>query len=225
MGGTGTDGAGGTGAMDDREREVRRRMAAHELYSDGAPGLEGLAEERLRGKERADAYNRTGARDAAGRERLLRELFGAVGERAWIEPPLHVAYGNHVQLGDDVYANFGLTLIDDTEVVIGDRVMFAPHVTITTTGHPVHPALRADGTQFSAPVRIEDDVWIGAGVTVLPGITIGRGSVIGAGSVVTANVPPMVVAAGTPARVLRPITDADREWSYRPPGTLRTDEA
>ncbi|MGX1515973.1 sugar O-acetyltransferase [Streptomyces collinus] len=205
---------------DPREREVRRRMAARELYADGAPGLEGLAEERLRGKELADAYNRTGARDEEGRRALLEELLASLGTGVWIEPPLHVAYGNRVHLGDDVYANFGLTLVDDVEVFVRDRVMFAPHVTVSTTGHPVHPGLRQDGTQFSAPVRIEDDVWIGAGALIMPGVTVGRGSVVGAGSVVTAHVPPMTVVAGTPARVLREITDADREWTYRPPRTL-----
>ncbi|WP_267714563.1 sugar O-acetyltransferase [Streptomyces sp. CoH17] len=132
-----------------------------------------------------------------------------------------MAYGSRTHLGDDVYANFGLTLVDDVEVFVGNRVMFAPHVTVSTTGHPVHPDLRRDGTQFSAPVRIEDDVWIGAGALIMPGVTVGRGSVVGAGSVVTAHVPSMTVVAGTPARVLREITDADRTWSHRPPRTLR----
>ncbi|MER7486065.1 sugar O-acetyltransferase [Streptomyces sp. NPDC126497] len=206
---------------DDAEREVRRRMAAHELYTDSAPGLDRLEEERLRGKELAAAYNATGPRDEEARRALLDGLLGSVGRGVWIEPPLHVAYGRHVHLGDDVYANFGLTLVDDVEVLVGDRVMFAPHVTVSTTGHPVHPELRRDGSQFSAAVRIEDDVWIGAGAVLLPGVTVGRGSVVGAGSVVTADVPPMTVVAGTPARVLRPITDADRRWSHRPPGTAR----
>lgn len=207
--------------LDDPEREVRRRMAARELYTDQAPGLEALAEERVRGKELADEYNRTSPRQTATRETLLRKLFGTVGERVFVEPPLHVAYGGHVHLGHDVYADFGLTLVDDTDVFVGDRVMFGPHVTVTTSGHPVHPGLRRDGTQFSAPVTIEDDVWIGSGAVLLPGITVGRGSVVGAGSVVTADVPPMVVAVGSPARVLREIIDADRAWTYRPPGPMR----
>ncbi|MFV0137790.1 sugar O-acetyltransferase [Streptomyces sp. HMX87] len=206
--------------MTPEEREVRRTMAARELYSDGGPGLEGLAEERFRGKELADACNRTGARDQEGRRALLREMLGPLGTGVWIEPPLHVAHGNHVHLGDDVYADFGLTPVDDVEAVVGDRVMFAPHVTVSTTGHPVHPALRRDGSQFSAPVRVEDDVWIGAGALIMPGVTVGRGSLVGAGSVVTARVPPMTVVAGSPARVLREITDADREWTHRPPRTL-----
>ena len=206
--------------MDDREREVRRRMAAHELYTDAAPGLEGLEEERIRGKELADEYNATRPRQTAERERLLRELFGSVGERVWVEPPLHVAYGNRVHLADDVYVNFNLTLVDDVEVFIGSRVMLAPNVTITTTGHPVHPDLRRGGSQFSAPVRIEDDVWIGAGAVLLPGVVIGAGSVVGAASVVTGSVPPGVVVAGSPARIIREITDADRDWTYRPPRDL-----
>jgi galactoside O-acetyltransferase len=206
--------------MDEREREVRRRMAAHELYTDAAPGLEGLEEERIRGKELADEYNATRPRQTAERERLLRELFGSVGERVWVEPPLHVAYGNRVHLADDVYVNFNLTLVDDVEVFIGSRVMLAPNVTITTTGHPVHPDLRRGGSQFSAPVRIEDDVWIGAGAVLLPGVVIGAGSVVGAASVVTGNVPAGVVVAGSPARIIREITDDDRDWTYRPPRDL-----
>lgn len=195
-------------------------MAAHELYTDAGSGLDGLDEERIAGKDLAYDFNATRPRQTAERDRILRELFGSVGERLWIEPPLHVAYGRYSHFGDDVFVNFNLTLVDDVEVRVGSRVMFAPNVTITTTGHPVHPELRADGTQFSAPVTIEDDVWIGTGVIILPGVTIGRGSVIGAGAVVAGNVPPMVVAAGVPARVIRPVTDADRDWSYRPPRDL-----
>lgn len=206
--------------MTDREREVRRRMAEHELYTDYGPGLEVLDEARTRGKELVHEFNASYPRDHAGRERLLRELFGTMGERVWVEPPLRVMYGSHVHLGDDVYVNVGLTLVDDGEVHVGSRVMFAPNVTVITTGHPVHPELRRDGSQFSAPVRIEDDVWLGAGATILPGVTIGAGSVVGAGAVVTGNVPPNVVVAGVPARVIREITDADREFRYRPPRDL-----
>lgn len=206
--------------MDQREVEVRRRMAAQELYRDVGPGLEALEESRTRGKELVHDFNATRPRETAERERILSELFASAGKGLWIEPPLHVAYGIHTRIGDQVYANAGLQLIDDSEIVIGDRVMFGPRVTIATAGHPVHPELRADGTQYSAPVVIEDDVWVGASVTILPGVTVGHGSIVAAGAVVTANVPPMSVVGGVPARVLREITDADRKWTYRAPDTL-----
>jgi galactoside O-acetyltransferase len=122
-----------------------------------------------------------------------------------------MAYGKHVHIGDGFYANFNLVLVDDGDIYIGDNVMIAPNVTISPTGHPVHPDLRRGGTQFSFPVRIGDDVWIGANVVILPGISIGKNSVIG----VTRDIPENVVAVGNPCRVLRPINERDREYYYR----------
>ncbi|GAB3270995.1 sugar O-acetyltransferase [Kineosporia babensis] len=206
--------------MDEREKEVRRRMDAQELYTDFGPGLDDLEESRVRGKELAREFNQLPPRDLAGRDRVLKELFGTIGARVWAEPPLFVAYGVHTHVGSSVYLNTGTTIIDDSPVHIGDQVMFGPHVTLTTAGHPIHPDTRATGEQFSAPIVIEDGVWIGANVTVLPGVTIGRGSVVAAGAVVTANVPADVVVGGVPARILRAITEADREFTYRAPRTL-----
>lgn len=200
--------------------EVRRAMRAQELYDDEGHGLEDLVAERQRAKHLTWRFNMTDPADVPARQALVRELFGTVGERVWIEAPLQVSYGSNVTFGDDVFVNVGFTLVDDIEVRIGSRVMIAPNVTITVTGHPVHPELRTGMAQFSAPVVIEDDVWLGAHVVVLPGITIGAGSIVGAGSVVTRNVPPGVVVGGVPARVLRRITDADREYAYRAPGSL-----
>jgi len=206
--------------MNERDDDVRRRMAAHELYTDGGPGLEDLAERRVRGKELAHDYNATRPRETERRREILDEMLGSVGAGVWVEPPLHVAYGDNVVLGDEVYVNFGLTVVDDVAVVVGDRVMIAPNVTISTTGHPVHPEVRRDGSQFSAPVHLGDDVWVGAGAVILPGVTVGAGSVVAAGAVVTAHVPPMVVVGGVPARVLREVTDADRDHRWREPRSL-----
>ena len=116
------------------------------------------------------------------------------------------------------YANFNLVIVDDADVHIGDRVLFGPNVTITTAGHPVEPALRADGSQYSVPVNIEDDVWIGGNAVVMPGVTIGEGSVIGAGSVVTRDIPSRVVAVGIPCRVARPVGPEDQAFRFRRPG-------
>lgn len=197
--------------------DVRARMNAGELYRDFGPGLEALEAERVQGKELAHDYNATRPSQTAERREILDRLFGTLGREAWVEPPLHVAYGSHVHVGDDFYANFGTTFVDDADVHVGDRVMFGPHVTITTAGHPLDPELRATLQQYSLPVRIEDDVWLGAHVVVLPGVTVGRGSVVGAGSVVTRDVPPGVVAAGVPCRVLRPLGPQDADTRPRAP--------
>lgn len=191
---------------------IRERMQNGQIYTDLG---EGLPEERLYGKELIYDYNLTRPSEEEKRNEILKRLFGHVGKNIWIEPPLRVAYGNRTYIGDNFYANFNLVLIDDINIFIGNNVMFAPNVTISTTGHPIHPNLRKNGEQFSFPVKIEDNVWIGSGVVILPGVTIGENSVIGAGSVVTKDIPKNVVAVGNPCKVLRPITDRDRKYYYK----------
>lgn len=187
---------------------TREKMNIGELYTDMD---EGLPEERGAGKERVYDFNLTRPSEEAKRLQLLRSIMGSLGESCWIEPPLRVAYGTHIHIGNHFYANFNLTVVDDATVTIGDNVMIAPNVTLATAGHPIDPDIRITGQQFSLPIVIEDNVWLGTGVIVNPGVTIGRNSVIGAGSVVTKSIPPDVVAAGVPCRVLRPITASDRE--------------
>ncbi len=191
---------------------IRERMQNGQIYTDLG---EGLPEERLYGKELIYDYNLTRPSEEEKRNEILKRLFGHVGKNIWIEPPLRVAYGNRTYIGDNFYANFNLVLVDDINIFIGNNVMFAPNVTISTTGHPIHPNLRKNGEQFSFPVKIEDNVWIGSGVVILPGVTIGENSVIGAGSVVTKDIPKNVVAVGNPCKVLRPITDRDRKYYYK----------
>ena len=147
----------------------------------------------------------------------MREMFAECGENVYIQRPLYANWGgSHVHMGSNIYANFNLTLVDDGHIYIGDWVKFGPNVTIVTAGHPVLPELRKEPTlQFNKDVHIEECVWIGAGVIVLPGVTIGRNSVIGAGSVVTKDIPENVVAVGNPCRVMRPIGEKDRETFFR----------
>ena len=208
--------------MTSRYDEVRARMNVGEPYVDMGEGLEALEAERTHGKELLYDYNLTRPAQAEERDRLLRELLGAMGESVWIEPPFLAAYGSHTYIGERFYANFNLVIVDDADVHIGDRVMFGPNVTITTAGHPVEPSLRADGTQFSLPVHIEDDVWLGGNVVVMPGVTIGAGSVVGAGSIVTRDIPSRVVAVGVPCRVVRPIGPEDQALRMRQPGQAKT---
>ena len=193
--------------------DIREKMKTGMLYTDA--NEESLQKELSSCKELLYDFNQTRPSETEKRSSILKSLLGDMGEDVWIEPPLRMAYGKHTHIGNNVYANFNLVVVDDTDVYIGNNVMFAPNVTISATGHPVCADLRRDGSQFSLPVHIEDDVWIGAGAVILPGIRIGKGSVIGAGSVVTRDVPEHVVAVGNPCRVLRAITERDREYYYR----------
>ncbi|WP_418113279.1 sugar O-acetyltransferase [Vibrio scophthalmi] len=160
-------------------------------------------------------FNATRPRETQRREELLHRLFGQVGKDCYIEPPLRANWGKHTKVGDRFYANFNLTLVDDTTITIGHHVMIGPNVTLTTAGHPIDPAIRQQVAQFNIPITVGDNVWIGANVVVLPGVTIGENSVIGAGSVVTKDVPANVVAVGNPCRVLREISERDREFYYK----------
>ena len=161
-------------------------------------------------------FNATRPGEDKKRQKLLKEMFAEIGEDCYIEPPFHANWGGrHVHFGDAVYANFNLTLVDDTHIYVGSKTMFGPNVTVATAGHPILPALREKAYQFNLPVHIGENCWIGAGAILLPGVTVGDNTVIGAGSVVTKDIPANVVAVGNPCRVLRGIGERDREFFYR----------
>ena len=161
-------------------------------------------------------YNQTRPSDQARREALLREMFAEIGEGCYLEAPFYANWGGRfAHFGKNIYANFGLTLVDDTHIYVGDCCMFGPHVTIATAGHPILPELREQGLQYNAPVHIGRNCWIGAGALIMPGIRIGDNTVVGAGSVVTRDLPADVVAVGNPCRVLRPIGERDRQFYFR----------
>ena len=145
---------------------------------------------------------------------MLKKIFASVGEDCVIETPFFAAYsGINVHIGNSVYINFNLSLVDDGKITIGDNALIGPNVTIITTGHPVNPKLR--GLLYVKDVNIGERAWIGAGAIILPGVTIGKNSVIGAGSVVTKDIPDNVVAVGNPCKVLRPINEKDEEFFYK----------
>lgn len=176
---------------------------------------EELAKEQLRRLDRLYDFNQTRPSEMPKRMALLKGILAEVGENCYVEPPLHANWGCHTHFGNNVYANFNLTLVDDTDIYVGDGVLFGPNVVVAVAGHPVDPDLRRKVAQFNLPVHIGNNVWIGAGAIILPGIAIGDNSVIGAGSVVTKDVPANVVAVGNPCRVLREIGEHDREYYWR----------
>ena len=161
-------------------------------------------------------YNSLRPSETEKKTALLKKMFAEIGEGCYIETPFYANFGGaHVHFGKNIYANFNLTLVDDTHIYVGDNTMFGPNVTLATAGHPVLPELREKGYQFNIPIHIGKNCWIGAGSVILPGVTVGDGSVIGAGSVVTKDIPSGVVAVGNPCRVLRKIGDRDREYYYK----------
>lgn len=188
-------------------------MHSCELY---LPTDTEIMKEQLACLEKQYDYNATRPHESERREQLLKEMFAEIGEGCYIEPPLHANWaGHHVHFGKNVYANFNLTLVDDTHIYVGDCTLIGPNVTIATAGHPIYPPLREQGYQYNAPIRIGRNCWIGAGAIILPGVNIGDNTVIGAGSVVTKDIPSGVVAVGNPCRVLREINERDREYYFK----------
>ncbi len=172
--------------------------------------------EQLSYMEKLYDFNATRPLEQEKRQQLLKEMFAEIGEDCHIEPPLHANWGCHfVHFGSGIYVNFNLTLVDDTDIYVGDDCMFAPNVVIATSGHPVLPILREHNYVYNIPVRIGRNVWVGSGVQILPGVSIGDNSVIGAGSVVTNDIPANVIALGVPCRVIREIGEHDKKYFYQ----------
>lgn len=169
-------------------------------------------------------YNMTHEGETEKRQAILRQILGQMGEGVFIQGPIAFHYGKHTRIGKNVFANFNFTVQDDAEVTIGDNCCFGPGVTIVTPLHPMvagerRAMLTAAGEKrrlcWAKPVHIGSDCWFGANVTVCPGVTVRDGCVIGAGAVVTKDTPAGSFAAGVPARVIRPITEAD-SMRYKP---------
>ena len=199
-------------------KEIRERMHDGRLYPCSEQALVSLQEQDA---EVLWELNQTRPSEGEKRDRLLRQLLGAVGEDCYVTLPFHVSWGSHVRMGSHVYANSNLTLVDDTCIDIGDYVMFGPNVTVCTATHPVDPELRKKKIEYNLPITIGNNVWLGGGVFLMPGVTIGENSIIGANSVVTHDIPANVIAVGSPARVLRPITEEDsRQYHHGRPVDL-----
>ncbi len=192
---------------------MKEKMHSGDIYD---PGDAEIMKEQTKCLEKLYDYNATRPSEGAKREQLLKEMFAKIGDGCYIEPPFHANWGgHHVHFGKNVYANFNLTLVDDTYIYVGDYTMFGPNVTVATAGHPIMPDLRKKGLQYNMPVHIGSNCWIGAGALIMPGITIGDNVVIGAGSVVTKDIPSDVVAVGNPCKILREVGEHDREFYFK----------
>ncbi|MDY3872509.1 MAG: sugar O-acetyltransferase [Roseburia lenta] len=193
--------------------EQRDNMHNGKLYD---PNDNSVMEEQMVCLDRLYDFNQTRPSEMDKRNAIMKEMMGDVGKDCYIEPPFHANWGGkHVHFGDGVYANFGLTCVDDTHIYVGSHTLFGPNVVLATAGHPMMPELRKHGIQYNMPIHIGENCWLGAGVIVVPGVTIGDNVVIGASSVVTKDIPSNSVAMGTPCRVVRQINDHDKEYYFK----------
>ena len=177
----------------------REKMLAGELYD---PLDAELAEARARARDLCLDLNATREAQREERRRILKELLGAGGDTAWIQPPFFCDYGSNIRLGTRVFFNFNCVVLDVCEVTIGDYTLFGPGVQILTPMHPLDAQLRRT-QEFGKPVTIGADVWVGGGALILAGVRIGSGAIIGAGSVVTRDIPERTLAVGNPCRVVK----------------------
>lgn len=171
-----------------------------------------LAEVRGEAKDLCFDYNYSVRPSEVGRQQaILGQLLGRVGAGVTVVAPFWCDYGSNIELGDGTFLNHNTVMLDGASITFGRNVFVAPDCCFSTAGHPLDVERRNLGLEYALPITVEDDVWIGAGVMVLPGVTIGRGSVIGAGSVVNRDIPAGVVAVGCPCRPIRSITNKDAE--------------
>ena len=170
-----------------------------------------IGKELLECKDKCFLYNQILPSHEEERHTAMEAILGKTGEQFTINAPFWCDFGYNIEVGENFYANHGCVILDGAKVTFGDNVFVAPNCGFHTAGHPLDVEQRNQGLEYAYPITIGDNVWIGAGVTVLPGVTIGNNAVIGAGSVINRDIPDGVVAAGNPCRVIRRITDEDRE--------------
>ncbi len=192
---------------------MKDKMHTGELY---LPGDDEIMTDQLKRLDRLYEFNLIRPSELDKRNEMLKEMFAEIGEDCYIESPFHANLGGgHIHFGSHIYCNFGVTMVDDTHIYVGDYTMFGPNVVVATAGHPILPSLRQQEYQYNMPVHIGKNCWLGAGVLVLPGVTIGDNVVVGAGSVVTKDIPSNVIAVGNPCKVLREVNEHDREYYFK----------
>ncbi|PNS14933.1 hypothetical protein CAC42_2162 [Sphaceloma murrayae] len=197
--------------------EEYEKMISGMLYDSFTPELNAA---RFRARQWCHKYNTTFPPVSTFDELIpyrssqLGSILGSVADdESFIEPPFLIDYGCNISLGKRFYANFNFTILDCGLVTIGDRVMVGPGVSIFAATHEVEVESRRENIEYTKPVTIGDDVWIGGHSVILPGVTIGEGSTVAASSVVTKDVPPWSVVMGSPARVVKKVPRAPKEDS------------
>lgn len=190
----------------------KEKMLANMIYD--ANYDKELLKERMYCSDLCFDYNNIRPSLFEERKKLLKKLFGKTKDNLMIMSPFQCDYGYNIEVGENFFANYNCVILDAAKVTFGDNVFIAPDCGFYTAGHPIDAERRNKGLEYAYPITVGDNVWIGGGVKVMPGVTIGSNVVIGGGSVVTRDIPDNVVAVGNPCRVLRPITEKDKEKCY-----------
>ena len=177
--------------------------------------MDGLEVDRFACRKKIYEFNQLPPEQDSRIPELLKNLLGKTGENVFINAPFHCDYGTNIEVGENFFANYNLTILDVGKVKIGKNAQIAPNVSIYTAGHPIHPDSRNTGYEYGIPITIGDNVWIGGNAVILPGVTIGNNVIIGAGSVVGKDIPDNMIAAGNPCRVIREITENDRKYYFK----------
>ena len=173
-----------------------------------------LLEDRIVAKEVCYEFNQLHPSETQRQTELLKRLLGKTKGALTITAPFWCDYGYNIEVGENFYSNHNLVILDGAKVTFGDNVFIAPDCGFHTAGHPIDFERRNQGLEYAYPITVGDNVWIGAGVHVMPGVTIGSNVVIGGGSVVVKDIPDDSVAVGNPCRVIRKITDKDKETCF-----------
>ena len=183
----------------------REKMLNHHLYNSNND--DALIQERLECKSLCQTYNNLPIKDVEKRTEIIKQILGKTGEHIQIEPDFWCDYGSLITVGENFYANHNLVILDGGTVTFGDNVFIGPSCGFHTAGHPTDNNMRNKGLEYTQPIKVGHDVWIGAGVQVMPGVTIGDNVVIGGGSVVVKDIPANSIAVGNPCKVIRTIEE------------------